>query len=90
MKNLSNDIFKSVLIDYYANLIDSDQFIMSVFPAYSFGEDKTDEIKNILYHSEKTWNELDCNLDGATKTQEKRMNAHLNSVVKEMNEVAFN
>lgn len=86
MKNieLKSEIENNLVI-YYANSISSSDFVNNHISKFvSLNEEKEEEICDILAQSQRGWDSIECDAEGATKEQDAEMDEYLDKTASEI------
>ena len=81
MKNLKKtleveivEVVFSNVVDYFANSITSTEFINKILrPLTSVSEEQEEKISDILSEYNREWSDADCDAEGATQEQNKKL-----------------
>lgn len=78
------------LVEYFANSVSSEKFVEKyIIPNTTrlVTDSEVQEICEILAQSQKGWEALDCDSEGATKEQEQAMDAYIDRITSEIMDV---
>jgi hypothetical protein len=76
------------LVNYYANSITSSDFVSNHIRKFiSIDEEKEEKICDVLAQSQIGWNNIECDVEGATKEQDAKMDEYLEKVASEILEI---
>lgn len=86
MKNIElKSEIENNLVNYYANSITSSDFVKNHISKFvEISEEKEEEICNILALSQRGWDNIECDAEGATKEQDAEMDSYIESVTSEI------
>ena len=69
------------LVNYYANSITSSDFVNNHIRKFvSIDEEKEEKICDVLSQSQRGWDNLECDAEGATQEQDAEMDEYLEEV----------
>lgn len=69
------------LVNYYANSITSSDFVNNHMRKFvSIDEEKEEKICDVLAQSQRGWDNIECDAEGATQEQDAEMDKYLEEV----------
>ena len=85
MKNKFRRKIEDDLIEYFANSMTSHQLITENISAFGEISNEIEEnICNLLAHSQRGWDAIECDAEGATASQDAEMDKFLKQVAQEI------
>lgn len=73
------------LVNYYANSITSSDFVNNRIRKFvSIDEEKEEKICDVLAQSQRGWDNIECDAEGATKEQDAEMDKYIEKVTLEI------
>lgn len=89
MQTLKEQI-ESQLVNYYGNTINMDTFIERVIlPHFQVSVEKIEEIQDLVSESQFGWDNLDCDIEGATTAQQKEIDRFLSETIDTIIEICL-
>lgn len=90
MKNIElKSEIENNLVNYYANSITSSDFVKNHISKFvEINEEKEEKICDVLAQSQRGWDSIECDVEGATKEQDAEMDAYIDSVTAEIIAIA--
>ena len=87
MEKLKSEI-ENNLVNCYANSITSSDFVENHIRKFvSVDEQKEEKICDVLAESQRGWDSLECDKEGATKEQDAEIDKHLAELTAEILEI---
>ena len=89
MKNIElKSEIENNLVNYYANSITSSDFVNNHIRKFvSIDKEKEEKICDVLAQSQRGWDNIECDAEGATKEQDAEMDKYLEEVTFEILEI---